>query len=864
MEPVDEKGEFSDCSAPSTPEIGLGSGSPPFHVPSPRLLRFKSVRTKPKSFSAWKESVRSACSDDDLEILVRGCYLWKIRKKTFQGITCYRRRFYLNLDTLSVEYVSEPRRFSLTFAKDTNLLSSSPAVEMPATPPIVIPDSDSKHSIDIANIVEVRRGFATDTFNVVEKKAHTFKALATCLKAENCFSLIFDSHYRTPSLDLVAEDQKICNSWVANISRIINATKSIEIQKDYELYLRNQFHTADENHNGNLTLNEFSGLLQQLNINLTEKEICAIFDEVNTNRTEIDGEQVIDEQEFLEFYHNLLERDELIEIFQNYSYCYDGLAMTLSELKKFLEIEQHCVADDEECRQIINEFEPCGSRRSRLLLSPEGFSRFFMFSDSNDLIDHSKIEHVYQNMNHSLSHYFISTSHNTYLVGNQVTSESSIDGYIRALKAGCRCVELDCWDGPRSEPIIYHGWTLTSKLDFKEVLIDAVRPYAFYSSEYPLILSIENHCSKKQQEKMAEHLTAILGDMLYVQEVDRTRTHLPSPNELKRKILIKAKKIQSPNSMNQQHFECPEQHVQTLPSILYSNPLHQHYSKRKHSDSVGSVDTVSKRFSDLVNYMESTKFRGFEVPRRYWEMSSFEESKAVQVAASSPEKFVNYNRRNLSRIYPRGTRLFSSNFDPLPLWLVGCQMVALNYQAKDRRLMFNRAMFRQNGRCGYILKPTSLRDGKSSPDPKVLQIKIISGQHLPKSEQRIKGDIIEPYVKVRVRGYPEDEAEYVTKVIPKNGFNPVWAEVAKFHIRHPDFAFIEFRVKNHVDSSTSPDEYLASYVIPVDLMRQGFRHVQLVNLAGIRLTPATLFVHVEISPVENKRKNNATPPTQPL
>ncbi len=59
--------------------------------------------------------------------------------------------------------------------------------------------------------------------------------------------------------------------------------------------------------------------------------------------------------------------------------------------------------------------------------------------------------------------------------------------------------QQDCWDGPSKEPIIYHGWTLTSKLDFREVLKDAIRPYAFHTSEYPLILSIENHCSKKQQ-----------------------------------------------------------------------------------------------------------------------------------------------------------------------------------------------------------------------------------------------------------------------------------------------------------------------------------------------------------------------------
>lgn len=354
-----------------------------------KLIRFKSVRTKPTSFSSWRHSVKTSCSqDDNLDLLCQGTYLWKIRRKKLQGITGYRRKFRLDMDQLCLHYSSE----SSGSRKFSNFLSSSPSSSTSGSSS----PGCSSHVIDLADIVEVRQGFSTDTFNEVEKKMHQIKLSSDCLYSDNCFSVIFDPKLSVKSLDLVAEDTRTKSVWVMALNRIVNATKSIEIQKEYELYLRNQFHAADENESGDLTLNEFATLLQQLNINLTEAEILKIFDEVNTDRTEIDGEQVIDEQEFLEFYHNLLERDALNELFKRYSARYQGLAMTISELKRFLSTEQDARLSEEECKMIIAEFEPSPARRKRHLFSPEGFSRFFMFSDLQDLIDIGKTEAVYQ------------------------------------------------------------------------------------------------------------------------------------------------------------------------------------------------------------------------------------------------------------------------------------------------------------------------------------------------------------------------------------------------------------------------------------------------------------------------------------
>eukprot|EP00795_Rhopilema_esculentum_P013079 gene13079-3863_t len=500
----------------------------------------------------------------------------------------------------------------------------------------------------------------------------------------------------------------------------------------------------------------------------------------------------------------------------------------------------------EYCLEVINRCEPTEEGRKRQILGIDGFTRYLMDKDC-DIISTDETKQITQDMSRPLSHYFIASSHNTYLLEDQLTGKSSIQGYIRTLQRGCRCVELDCWDGPNGEPIIYHGRTLTSKINFYDVLM-AIDDHAFETSEYPVILSLENHCSPKQQKVMAEFLVDVFKDKLFTSPVNENLNNLPSPESLKGMIVVKNKKLATSVSCDEGEVSEEEEDE----AVAYSNgsdkeksyndsekngnltwTLKSNSKNLKQGESTPhKTIKLAKELSDLVNICKSVSFRSFQQSfenQKYWEMCSIGETTARRLCQTAPEEFISYNKRFLSRIYPAGKRVDSSNYNPQEFWNCGCQLVALNYQYPGLAMDLNRGRFLQNGKSGYVLKPAVLREEIAYYSPYMkgeipgncsfnVQLKIISGHQFPKPKgSTAKGDV---------------------------SFSPVFDETFEFHVNLPELALIRFVV---LDDDFIGDGFIGQFTMPVECLQSGYRMVKLSSNNGESLSPASLFVNVVVT-----------------
>ncbi|XP_034403837.1 1-phosphatidylinositol 4,5-bisphosphate phosphodiesterase eta-1 isoform X1 [Cyclopterus lumpus] len=353
-----------------------------------------------------------------------------------------------------------------------------------------------------------------------------------------CFTVYHGNHME--SLDLVTSNAEEARTWITGLrylmAGISDEDSLAKRQRTHDQWLKQTFEEADKNGDGLLNIEEIYQLLHKLNVNLPRRKVKQMFQEADTD----DRQGTLTYEEFSVFYKMMSLRRDLFLLMMAYSDRKDHL--TVEELANFLHIEQK-MADvtPEYVAEIIEKFEVSDENKQSGVLGIDGFTSF-MRSPPCDIFNPLHHE-VNQDMEQPLCNYFIASSHNTYLTGDQLLSHSKTDMYAWVLQSGCRCVEVDCWDGPDGEPMVQHGYTLTSKIPFKSV-IGTINKYAFINNQYPVILSIENHCSIQQQKKIAQYLRDIFGDKLDVRDaLSRDSKTLPSPQRLQGKILIKGKSL---------------------------------------------------------------------------------------------------------------------------------------------------------------------------------------------------------------------------------------------------------------------------------------------------------------------------------
>ncbi|CAO1622953.1 unnamed protein product [Sympodiomycopsis kandeliae] len=458
---------------------------------------------------------------------------------------------------------------------------------------------------------------------------------------------------------------------------------------------------------------------------------------------------------------------------------------------------------------------------------------------------------------HPLSSYLISSSHNSYLAAGQLRGKSSADRYTQILRSGCRCVEIDAWDGkePGTQKIT-HGFTATDHISF-ESAIEAIGRQMDEEIEIsqktntpaplPVFISLENHCSPEGQLGLAKTMREKLGDKLVTESVHADGTELLL-QDVEGKILV----------MVEYYGATDEDEAKDEVKTKGSG---------EEADDAPKKVKIIPELSELGVYAQSIKpsndswLKG-KLATPSFPLLNLGEGALKEIIPHSRDSVVRANSTSLMRVYPAGTRIFSSNLNPVPLWGVGAHVAALNCQTFDHAMQLQEALF--DGTYGWALKPGYLRGSGARPSGTTkLDLEVVGGSDLPIPQGRDVEDI-KPYITCtlyhpsNIDKKPEKKKtshykrHHKLNILHKHESplpnNPIWHHPETLSWTYPADELVFLRILLKSDDSFAKNPVFAASAVRVSYLQehQGYVFLRLFNLRGEK-TRGTLCVKFTVS-----------------